>query len=316
MGCVLLAEDVKLQRQVALKVMLPRHAKNAKAKERFLREARAAAKIHHDHVITIHQVDEDRGVPFIALEYLQGTPLDKYLQGKGPLPISAAVRIAREMAEGLGAAHKQGLVHRDIKPANVWLEAPKGRVKILDFGLARVETDDTHLTQSGVVVGTPAFMAPEQARGEKVDGRCDLFSLGVVLYRMTTGKQPFAGPTTVAMLTAIAVDTPPPPRGLNASIPEGLEKIITRLLEKDPKERYVSAAELIADLKGVARGLAAPTPAKPDPTEVFSQLDSDQLSIVKTPKVAPSAPAKKPTVRWPLIAMGVIGLAIVALLAQ
>jgi serine/threonine protein kinase len=181
MGCVLLAEDTKLQRHVALKVMLPRFARDARAKERFLREARAAARIKHDHVITIFQVDEANGVPFIALEFLEGAPLDKYLKNKGALPLALALRIAREMAEGLAAAHQQGLIHRDIKPGNVWLEAPKGRVKILDFGLARAAADDTHLTQSGAIVGTPAFMAPEQARGEKVDGRCDLFSLGVVL---------------------------------------------------------------------------------------------------------------------------------------
>src|SRR5581483_2272354 len=223
MGCVLLAEDTKLQRKVALKVMLPQFAQDANAKERFLREARAAAKIKHDHVITIHQVDEANGVPFIALEFLEGVPLDKYLKEKGALPLALAVRIARETAEGLAAAHKQGLIHRDIKPGNVWLEAPKGRVKILDFGLARAEADDTHLTQSGAIVGTPAFMAPEQARGERVNGRCDLFSLGVVLYRMTTGKQPFAGPTAMAVLTAIAVDTPASARSVNEKIPESLE---------------------------------------------------------------------------------------------
>ena len=273
MGCVLLAEDTKLQRQVALKVMLPQFARDARAKERFLREARAAAKIHHDNVITIFQVDEANGVPFIALEFLEGAPLDKYLKDKGSLPLSLAVRIARETAEGLAAAHKRGLVHRDIKPGNIWLEAPKGRVKILDFGLARVEADDSHLTQSGAIVGTPAFMAPEQARGEKVDGRCDLFSLGVVLYRMATGKQPFAGSSTPAVLMAIAVDKPVPARNVNPKIPEALEAVMMKLLEKDPGQRYASASELIADLNGVLKGLAQVNKAEV-PTEALVPVKS------------------------------------------
>ncbi len=319
MGCVLLAEDTKLQRNVALKVMLPRFARDVKAKERFLREARAAAKIRHDNVITIHQVDEANGVPFIALEFLEGAPLDKFLKNKGTLALPLAVRIAREMAEGLAAAHKQGLIHRDIKPGNVWLEAPKGRVKILDFGLARAESDDTHLTQSGAIVGTPAFMAPEQGRGEKVDGRCDLFSLGVVLYRMTTGHQPFEGPTTVAMLMAIAMNTPKPARSVNAKIPESLEKIMTKLLEKDPAQRYASAKDVIMDMNGVLKEMAQATKVEA-PTEAFAPLAVPDLAAKGTfefsavsPKVEPSSRPVKRKIPWsPLV--GLLGLLFVGII--
>ncbi len=300
MGCVLLAEDTKLRRQVALKVMLPRFAQDAGAKQRFLHEARAAAKIKHDNVVTIFQVDEVGAAPFIALEYLRGTPLDKYLKDNGALPVSAAIRIARDMAEGLSAAHQQGLIHRDVKPANVWLEAPKGRVKLLDFGLARADHDDTHLTQSGAILGTPAFMAPEQARGEKVDGRSDLFSLGVVLYRMITGKQPFNGPSTAAVLTAIAIDTPAPVRSLNPQVPESLERIIMKLLAKAPSQRHASAQQVIADLKGVLKEIAH---GKATPTETYVP-------------VAPKRSVKRPPSRWPIIVVAAsLGLVAVGLLA-
>ncbi len=308
MGCVLLAEDTRLQRQVALKVMLPSLARDAGAKERFLREARAAARVRHDNVVTIFQVDECDGVPFIALEFLHGSPLDKYLKDKGTPPLSVAVRIARDMADGLAAAHQQGLVHRDVKPANVWLEAPKGRAKLLDFGLARAEGDDAHLTQSGAIVGTPAFMAPEQARGEKVDGRGDLFSLGVVLYRLATGRQPFAGASMTAVLTAIAVDTPAPPRSLNPNIPGSLETIILRLLEKDPANRYATAKEVSGELVRVLKELSRP-----------SRGEGAAVPSSSTP-AAPAATAtasRPPRKRRPVVlvglALGVVAVGIVAL---
>src|SRR5438105_3783952 len=197
MGVVFRAEDTQLQRPVALKVLLPSLTESDIARERFLREARAAAAIKHDHIVTIYQVGEDRGVPFIALEFLKGMPLDKWFDQHPKPKLIHVVHICREMAEGLAAAHQFGVIHRDIKPANVWLEAPKGRVKILDFGLARPERDDIHLTKSGAIVGTPAYMSPEQASGAAIDHRSDLFSLGVVLYRLRTGKLPFNGPNTM-----------------------------------------------------------------------------------------------------------------------
>jgi serine/threonine protein kinase len=256
MGAVYLAFDTVLSRRIALKVMLTHHVADAESRERFLREARAAAMVKSDHIVTIFDVDEIRGVPFIAMEYLLGYPLDQYLRVTGELPLAQVLRVGRETALGLVAAHDLGLVHRDIKPGNIWLEAPHGRVKLLDFGLARAQNDDTQLTTSGIVVGTPAFMSPEQARGHKLDGRSDLFSLGVMLYRVATGKMPFDGPTTMAILTALAVDTPTSVRKLNANVPEELEAIINKLLAKAPADRYRTAWEVVEAL----RAAEAPRP--------------------------------------------------------
>jgi serine/threonine protein kinase len=163
MGLVFLAEDSQLQRQVALKIMLPALAVDPANRERFLREARAAAALAHDHVVVIHQVGEERGMPFLAMQLLQGESLDDYLRRGKKISFAQACRVGRETAIGLAMAHARGLVHRDIKPANLWLEAPKGRVKILDFGLARTSSD-SNLTGSGFVIGTPTYMSPEQAR--------------------------------------------------------------------------------------------------------------------------------------------------------
>ena len=256
MGWVLLAEDTKLHRKVALKVMRGRLAADKESCERFLREARAAAKLRHDNVVTIYQVEEDRGVPFFAMELLEGGTLQQRMEYPKPLSIGAAVRIAREIAQGLQVAHQNGVVHRDIKPANIWLESPRGRVKILDFGLAREMDAKSGLTHAGEIVGTPHFMSPEQARGRVTDPRTDLFSLGCILYRMTTGKLPFAGETLLATLTAIAVDTPTPVIQLNPQVPHALADLIERLLAKDPAARPASAGELIDELTVIERELA------------------------------------------------------------
>jgi len=267
MGVVFLAEDVRLGRRVALKTMRPEAAQMANAKQRFLREARGTAAIEHDHIIPIFQVGEENGVPYLAMPLLRGEPLDERLKRAGgkPLPVREIVRIGREIAEGLAAAHEQGLIHRDIKPANVWLETPQGergalapcsRVKILDFGLARAAGENTNLTQSGAIVGTPAYMAPEQARGEAVDPRCDLFSLGCLLYQMCTGQKPFNGPDTMSILMSLALDQPAPPRQRNAELPAELSDLITRLLAKKPEDRPASARAVADGLAAIERGLS------------------------------------------------------------
>ncbi|MDB5307419.1 MAG: hypothetical protein JWO38_1621 [Gemmataceae bacterium] len=209
MGYVFLAEDTRLRRPVALKLMAPALAVDEKSRVRFLREARAAARIQHENVVVSYEVDEANGLPFIAMERLKGLSLEDYLDQKGPPALSHALRIAREVAAGLSAAHERGLVHRDVKPGNIWLEAPTGRVRLLDFGLAVRPDADRRVTSEGVVVGTPAYMAPEQARGEAVDHRADLFSLGVVMYRLCTGRTPFTGANMVAVLLAVVNDVPP-----------------------------------------------------------------------------------------------------------
>jgi formylglycine-generating enzyme required for sulfatase activity/serine/threonine protein kinase len=250
MGLVLQAEDERLKRRIALKVMLPHVAVDEQARLRFVREAQVAAALEHDHVVTIHQVGEENGIPFIAMPFLKGESLDSRLKGVGKLPADQAARIGLQIAEGLAAAHDLGLIHRDIKPANIWLEEPRDRVKILDFGLARLATsNDTQLTSSGAILGTPAYMAPEQARSQKPDARSDLFSLGAVLYRALTGQQPFRGDDLVSLLTSLAADTPASPRSLDASVPPELDALVTQLLAKKPEQRPASASEVAERLQ-------------------------------------------------------------------
>jgi WD40 repeat protein/serine/threonine protein kinase len=252
MGIVFQAEDLHLKRLVALKAMLPAMAANASGRRRFLLEAQAMAAVAHDNIVNIYQVGEERGLPYMVMPFLKGETLEGRLRRERALPLAEVLRIGREIAEGLAAAHAQDLIHRDIKPANVWLEAGSGRVKILDFGLTRAANDATHLTQSGAVVGTPAYMAPEQAEGGTVDARSDLFSLGCVLYRMCTGRAAFRGDNVMTVLRSLALEVPPPPAQLNNQLPPLLSDLVVRLLHKDPAGRPVSARVVIETLEQVA----------------------------------------------------------------
>jgi serine/threonine protein kinase/WD40 repeat protein len=259
MGMVYQAEDVHLQRRIALKVMKAELARDAGNRERFLREARAAAKLKSDHVVTIHQVGEERQIVYLAMEFLEGLSLADWLhKGRKPTPAQAA-RIGRQIALGLADAHACGLIHRDIKPGNIWLDSRhQGRVKLLDFGLARGRTENVQLTQTGAIVGTPAYMAPEQARGGKVDHRCDLFSLGVVLYRLTTGQMPFRGDNPTAILVALALDKPTPPSEINPQIPPRMSVLIESLLAKDPAQRPATAKAVAGELAAIEREARQP----------------------------------------------------------
>jgi tRNA A-37 threonylcarbamoyl transferase component Bud32 len=252
MGTVYEAEDAKLKRHVALKVMKPEIAKHPRHRERFLREARTAAKVKSDFICPIYRVGEDNGVPFIAMPFLKGEPLDAHLKQGRRLPIDEVLRIGTEVAQGLSVAHDAGLVHRDIKPSNIWLETPRSgprRAIILDFGLARMQADDVHITQSGAIIGTPAFMSPEQARGDKtVDARTDLFSLGCVLYVLCTGELPFKSDTTMGVLMALATHDPPPPHQIARATPKPLSRLIMRLLAKKPDDRPQTASEVMEAL--------------------------------------------------------------------
>ena len=250
MGAVFLAEDSKLGRRVALKLMLPKIASIPAAHDRFMREAKAAASLKNDHIVTVYQVDEFKGVPFLAMELLDGDSLDRALHEGRNFSVTESISIARDVARGLMDAHEKGLVHRDIKPANLWLEESQTgalRVKILDFGLAAAEVDDVHLTQVGTIVGTPAYMAPEQARANgKIDGRADLFSLGCVLYQLCTGEVPFKADTTVGTLMALAMNSPQSPSERNSLVPVELSALTMQLLEKDPSKRPHSARKKLS----------------------------------------------------------------------
>lgn len=304
MGVVLKAFDPTLHRVVAIKVLHPSLATSGTARMRFLREARAAAAVSHDHVITIHAVDEFRGMPYLVMRFIAGLSLQDRIDRHGPLELREILRIGRQIASGLAAAHAQGLVHRDIKPANILLENGVERVKITDFGLARA-ADDASLTGSGVVAGTPQYMAPEQARGEPIDHRADLFSLGGVLYAMSTGRPPFRGSSTMGILRRVSDEDPPPIRDLNPDVPGWMAAIVERLHAKDPADRFATAAE-VADLLGQHLiGLQRPT-QPPGPARRWKTrkpLPVDELS-----------PAGHQHGRWPrtelISAVLLVGLAL------
>jgi WD40 repeat protein/serine/threonine protein kinase len=270
MGVVFLAEDPDLERSVALKAMLPSLATSTAARQRFLREGKAAAAIAHEHVVSIYQVGEDCGVPYLAMQLLHGESLEHRLQRDRVLPVAEVLRIGREISAGLAAAHEGGVIHRDVKPANIWLEAPRSplspcgrgvggegdRVKLLDFGLARpTAPEGQRLTQEGALVGTPAFMSPEQINGRDVGAPSDLFSLGCVLYLMATGVQPFEGPDITSTLLAVARGRPRPPQEIQPDLPPALAALIVNLLARKPSDRPDSArkvVELIAAIEADA----------------------------------------------------------------
>lgn len=249
MGMVFRAYDACLQRTVAVKLLDPQFAQNDLARERFIREARAAAAVAHENVVTIHHVEcvEAKGLSFMVMQFVHGRSLQERLDAGGPLPVREAVRIAAAVAGGLAAAHATGLIHRDIKPGNILIEQPGGRILITDFGLARL-TEDVKLTQTGFVAGTPLYMSPEQARGETVDHRSDLFSLGSVLYTMLTGVPPFPGTSPFTVLKQVTDKRPRPVQDLNPAVPSSLADVLDRLMEKDPRGRFTDAAEAAAML--------------------------------------------------------------------
>ncbi len=238
------------------------------------------AAVRNDHVVTIYEVSQADDIPYLAMEFLHGQSLECHLKDGAALQVSEIARIGREIATGLAAAQTCGLIHRDIKPANLWLEAATGRVKILDFGLARPVHGISGLTEQGDLVGTPSYMSPEQARGAQVDGRSDLFSLGVVLYRLCTRQLPFQGKSITAVLTALAIEPPTPIGELNPSIPPALANLIMQLLEKEPSKRPQSAALVIDALGGTEGGLAV--------SPLFSQPTLIE-DAAKTPTLGPGA---------------------------
>jgi serine/threonine-protein kinase len=246
MGIVFKAIDSALNRPVAIKVLAPHYASSGAARKRFAREAQAAAAVVHEHVIAIHSVDSWKGLPYLVMSYVPGRSLQERIDTEGTLGVKEILRIGMQAALGLAAAHAQGLVHRDVKPANILLENGVERVRLTDFGLARA-CDDASLTQSGIIAGTPQYMAPEQTRGEAMDHRADLFSLGSTLYAMCTGHASFRAESAMAVLRRVSDDQPRPIREVNPEIPAWLAALVEKLHEKDPNKRYQSAGE-VADL--------------------------------------------------------------------
>lgn len=280
MGLVLKAFDTRLQRLVAIKVMAPSLAISANARKRFVREAQAGAAVNHRHVVTLHAVEAAHNPPYLVMEFVAGRSLEDKVRQEGPPDANEIVRLGREIAEGLAAAHACGLIHRDIKPANILLEVvghvsnvpgggtletcPPERVKITDFGLARV-ANDARLTQSGVVAGTPRYMSPEQALGQPLDARSDLFSLGGVLYFLCTAQPPFRAGNTLAVLSQVIRDEPQPIRELNPAVPQWLCDVVAKLQAKDAPQRIQTAQEVVERLAAGGAGVPAGGAESPDP---------------------------------------------------
>ncbi len=266
-GIVLKAFDELLHRVVAIKVMSTQLAATSPARKRFLREARAAAAIRHDNVVAIYAVEE-QPIPYLVMEYIAGETLQQRLDRVGPLDTPEVLRLGQQIASGLAAAHALGLIHRDIKPSNILLEnGVEPRVKITDFGLARA-ADDASLSQSGFIAGTPMYMAPEQAEGEAIDQRADLFSLGSVLYVMCSGRPPFRASTTMAVLKRVTEDTPRPIREIIPEVPEWLCAIVAKLHAKNRAERFQSAKEVADLLSQHLAHMQQPTQTPP-PASIF-----------------------------------------------
>ena len=249
MGIVLKAFDPALSRFVALKVLATDLWENKIARQRFSREARATASVVHENVVEIYSVATDGQIPYYAMPYLRGETLSQRIQRQGPLEVDEILRISKQLADGIAAAHQQGLVHRDLKPANVFLTHGAERVHVTDFGLAHVDGED-HLTKTGFLAGTPAFMSPEQIKGEPLDARSDLFSLGSVMYTMCAGQTPFQADTTIQTIKMICDQSARRLEHLNPSIPMWLAAIVDRLHARSPSDRYQTAEELAADLNG------------------------------------------------------------------
>lgn len=302
MGIVLKAQDTSLNRIVAVKVLAPELASNATARMRFLREGQAAAAVSHDHVVTIHAVEKNEcpgrsehaghiQLPYLVMEYIDGQSLQQKIDEQGPLELKEILRIGRQIAAGLSAAHDQGLIHRDVKPSNILLQNGVQRVQITDFGLARA-VDDVGITRTGEVTGTPQYMSPEQAQGHPVDGRSDVFSLGSVMYAMCTGRSPFRAETSVATLRRVCDDTPRPIREVNPDIPDWLIAVIDKLLAKDPDERFRSAAEVARLLEQYLAHLqqpsAVPAPPRPLTVRLGGRRTHRALRILRTPAVIAS----------------------------
>jgi serine/threonine protein kinase len=283
MGIVFKAEDSRLKRPVALKVMRPNYATKEEYRQRFLREAQATAKLDHPHVVPIYGAEEFAGVPYLAMKLLEGESLEERLKERGPwLPLAEVLRIGEEVSDALAAAHARELIHRDVKPTNIWLETEGDHVKLIDFGLARILDDDLRLTGTGYVVGTPSYMAPEQANGDEVDHRSDLFSLGCVLYRASTGVQPFPGQFAVDVVAAVRTIDPKPPRALDPTLPPSFSDLVMALLCKDPAGRPQSARavrDALRELRAATSGAAA----KPRSDANIAKPKSEPKIAIGTP---------------------------------
>jgi serine/threonine protein kinase len=277
MGVVYKAQDLRLDRLVALKFLPPHFGSEEARKKRFIQEAKAASALDHPNICTIHEIDETGdGHLFIAMAYYQGETLKDKIE-RGPLSVGEATDLALQIAQGLAKAHAQGLVHRDIKPANV-IVTTDDVVKIVDFGLAKM-AGGTELTKTGTTLGTAAYMSPEQAKGEHVEQRTDIWSLGVALYEMLTGQRPFRADHAPGLVYAVVHEKPLPIRSVRSGLPVELERIVARALEKDPVARYPSAAEMAADLADYRSSLTSTQTSSVDLKLLLRQSKRPRVAV-------------------------------------
>jgi len=293
MADVYLAEDQELGRRVAIKILNGRHANDDQFIERFRREAKNAAALNHPNIVSIYDRGEAEDTYYIAMEYLDGRTLKELIVGHGQAPVRVAVEYARQILSALRFAHRHGIVHRDIKPHNVLVDR-EGRVKVTDFGIARAGT--SQMTETGSIVGTAQYLSPEQARGGEVDQRSDLYSLGVVLYELLTGKTPFEGDTPVEIAMKHLSNTPQTPSELRSDIPPELDMVILRALAKDPDERYQSADEMEGDLDRVARGAPVAAATVDAATQVLSRPAVPAGAATAATMIAPPSRIPPPPV--------------------
>jgi len=292
MGVVYRAEDPLLNRTVAIKtiIMTDDPAGRTEYEARFLQEAKAAGGLNHPNLITIHDVGREGDVAYMAMELLEGTEL-RELIARGRLPLPFALDVVAQVADGLAHAHEHGVVHRDIKPGNIMIVRER-LAKIMDFGIARVRASDVR-TQTGAILGSPRYISPEQVTGQPVDRRCDIFSLGVVLHELATGKPPFSAPTVTQLMHQIATAAPQPPSVANPAVPAMLDLIVARALEKQADARYQSAAELAADLRTCLAELGGPAAAQAANVEVMARTVAAAAAstpiIVQPESTSPSA---------------------------
>jgi len=273
MGIVFQAHDKQLNEQVAIKILSPLLSNDSEALERLKREVSAARRVTHSNVIRIHDIAEINGLHYVSMEYFPGINLKEHIKRTGALSLMQAYNIASQICDGLEAAHRQGVIHRDLKTQNIIIH-PNNHIKIIDFGLARTSHMEG-MTATGLIMGTPEYMAPEQVSGKKVDERADIYSLGIILYELFTGKVPFTGDSAIAVGFKQMKEDPPPPRELNPQLSPAVERVILRALQKDPAMRYFSVSELRTDLeRAVMQPASVPTPEsssrQPEPEKIRS----------------------------------------------